>query len=135
MENFGELKQLLSQASVSGDINGINAALKMYAEFFAGLPFNPQFEEKPDSPYLLMLRSVNSVPDKPRILLVGHIDTIFAPDKIEVREDGDKLYGSGTQDMKGGLIVILEALRSINSENLLTNIDVMVNPQEELGAR
>lgn len=46
--------------------------------------------------------------------LVGHLDTVFAPGSFEdVRVDGPLLRGPGVLDMKGGLVVALEALRAV----------------------
>ncbi len=51
------------------------------------------------------------------ILLLGHFDTVYARgtlDDMPVRRRGNKLYGPGVVDMKGGLLVgcvALEALR------------------------
>ena len=51
----------------------------------------------------------------PALMLIGHIDTVKAAggwltDPFEPVEDGDRTYGLGAMDMKGGLSAILEAL-------------------------
>lgn len=53
------------------------------------------------------------------VLLLGHFDTVYARgtlDGMPVRRRGDKLYGPGVVDMKGGLLIgcaAVEALRSL----------------------
>ena len=48
------------------------------------------------------------------VALVGHHDTVFAPGSFEeVRVDGELLRGPGVLDMKGGLVVALEAMRAV----------------------
>lgn len=43
-------------------------------------------------------------PEKFRLLLNGHVDVVVAPEKLfEPRLEGDKLYGRGAMDMKGGV--------------------------------
>lgn len=54
------------------------------------------------------------------LLLLGHFDTVYARGTLEgmpVRRRGNKLYGPGVVDMKGGLLlgcVAVEALRSLD---------------------
>lgn len=133
--DYPELVELLNVSSVSSDIAGINKALEVYVGFFSGLPVSFEYFDKNDSPRMLLIKSRQIEDDSPRILLVGHIDTILPAEKIKVRTEGNKLFGSGTQDMKGGLIVILNALRALHKKLQLKNIDILVNPNEELGAR
>jgi len=70
-----------------------------------------------------------------RVLMLGHLDTVFEPDspvqKWERR--GDRVSGPGVGDMKGGNIVILEALRALHREGALDNttISVMFTGDEE----
>ena len=49
-----------------------------------------------------------------KLLLLGHLDTVFPPDKFEnYSEDMEWIYGPGVCDMKGGNIVALQALREL----------------------
>lgn len=49
------------------------------------------------------------------IMLVGHIDTVFPPGSFEgFRREGEIARGPGVLDMKGGIVVMLEALRAIS---------------------
>lgn len=71
-----------------------------------------------------------------RLLLLGHLDTVFPPDKFEgFRDDSDWVYGAGVCDMKGGNIVLLEALRELKNENIeIKNIDILFVSDEETGS-
>ena len=51
-----------------------------------------------------------------RLLLLGHLDTVVAHDghrPLRREEGGEKLRGSGTIDMKGGVVLALEVLRAL----------------------
>ena len=50
--------------------------------------------------------------------LTGHLDTVHLP-FVPPREDGEKLYGSGSSDMKGGVAINVEALRVLRDHGLL----------------
>ncbi|HLX78033.1 MAG TPA: M20/M25/M40 family metallo-hydrolase, partial [Acidimicrobiales bacterium] len=46
-----------------------------------------------------------------RVVLAGHLDTVPAAGNEHARIDGDRLYGLGSADMKGGVAVELELAR------------------------
>ncbi len=46
-----------------------------------------------------------------RILLLGHIDTVLQGEHF--RREGNKAFGNGSSDMKGGDVVLLYALRAL----------------------
>lgn len=71
-----------------------------------------------------------------RVLLIGHMDTVFEADspfqKFERTGDG-KATGPGSSDMKGGLVIMLGALKALNDNHDLdnTNITVFLTGDEE----
>src|SRR4051812_22924050 len=57
--------------------------------------------------------------------IVGHLDTVFPPGTFEgFRRDGPLARGPGVLDMKGGLVVAIEALRALAAANLLDRVKV-----------
>ena len=76
----------------------------------------------------------------PRILLIGHLDTVFEPDspfqKFQ-RLSATAARGPGTTDMKGGNVVMLQALKALNSAGILKsmNIVVVITGDEEAAGR
>nr|HAT8713070.1 hydrolase [Legionella jordanis] len=74
-----------------------------------------------------------------RVLLVGHMDTVFAADHPFQKTryiNEHQINGPGVTDMKGGLIVMLHALKAfehMESKNRL-GWDVIINADEELGS-
>ncbi|HWA93768.1 MAG TPA: M20/M25/M40 family metallo-hydrolase [Terracidiphilus sp.] len=74
-----------------------------------------------------------------KLLLIGHMDTVFEPSspfqKYEVvpGTDGKVATGPGISDMKGGLVVMLAALRAMKSAGALdqTEIRIVLSGDEE----
>ena len=58
----------------------------------------------------------------PKIALFGHMDTVLpkveTEKPFEPREDGDKLFGLGSVDMKSGLAIMLKLMSEIQSDEL-----------------
>jgi glutamate carboxypeptidase len=63
-----------------------------------------------------------------RILLIGHLDTVFEPDSAFQRftRDGNRATGPGIGDDKGGVIVIIAALRAMHAAGTLRDADIRV---------
>jgi len=63
-----------------------------------------------------------------RILLIGHLDTVFEPDSPFQgwKRDGDVVEGPGVGDMKGGDLVIVAALRAMHAAGTLKTADITV---------
>lgn len=81
-------------------------------------------------------------PERARhFLLLGHFDTVFEPDspfqnwRIDPSAP-ERATGPGASDMKGGLVVLLEALRALRESGDLARADVTVllNADEEIGS-
>ena len=75
----------------------------------------------------------------PTQLLVGHYDTVWPLDTIRempVRLEGGRLRGPGVYDMKGGLVLILYALRALEQLGLEPSVTplVLMNSDEEIGS-
>ncbi len=74
-----------------------------------------------------------------RILLTGHMDTVFPVDHpfqtLEHRPDGT-INGPGVADMKSGLALMLAALTALEDSPLASRIgyDVLINSDEETGS-
>lgn len=76
---------------------------------------------------------------KRRVLLSGHMDTVYGvnhPFQTLTYINDNQLNGPGVADMKGGLLVILHALISVEESNASKNLgwDVLINADEEIGS-
>ncbi|MFO0551024.1 MAG: M20 family metallopeptidase [Polyangiaceae bacterium] len=71
------------------------------------------------------------------VVLVGHIDTVFPPGSFEgFRRDGALVRGPGVLDMKGGIVIMLEALRALSAVDSLDNVQarIVLVGDEEVGS-
>jgi len=70
-----------------------------------------------------------------RLLLIAHLDTVFEPDSPFQRWqlEGDRAHGPGAGDDKGGIAVIVAALRAMKAAGTLkrANITVFLTGDEE----
>ncbi|QBF32677.1 carboxypeptidase [Thalassococcus sp. S3] len=75
---------------------------------------------------------------QPGILIAGHMDTVHPVGTLDVlpfRRDGDRCYGPGIMDMKGGNYLSVEAVRKLIHAGLQTPLPVTIlfTPDEEVG--
>ncbi|WP_375283159.1 hydrolase [Marinicauda pacifica] len=83
---------------------------------------------------------ISQRPDAPiRIVLTGHLDTVF-PEDAGFQDwtlwDEDTINGPGVADMKGGLLVMLHALLGLERSPWRDQVgyDVLISPDEEIGS-
>ncbi|MBU8911843.1 MAG: M20 family metallopeptidase, partial [Desulfobacterales bacterium] len=73
------------------------------------------------------------------IMFLGHMDTVFPTGEVEKRPfsiKGNKAFGPGVCDMKGGLLVVLHVLETLKHEGILDSLSICVafNGDEETGS-
>jgi glutamate carboxypeptidase len=75
--------------------------------------------------------------DGTRILLIGHMDTVFAEGTAEARpfrvKDG-RAHGPGVTDMKAGLLAGMHALAALREQGGRPSVTYVCNPDEEIGS-
>jgi glutamate carboxypeptidase len=86
---------------------------------------------------MLIVRSDET--DRPGILILSHIDTVHPlgtlAGALPFRRDGDKLYGPGIYDMKGGAYLALSAFRSVvQARAAKLPLTFVFTPDEEVGS-
>jgi glutamate carboxypeptidase len=76
----------------------------------------------------------------PGILVLGHLDTVHLvgtlATSLAVRRDGDRLFGPGVLDMKGGMYLAVHAIGKVLARRERLNIPVtfLFIPDEEIGS-
>lgn len=85
----------------------------------------------------LRFRKYSTAPIK--VMFTGHMDTVFAKEhgfqNWTLRDDGT-INGPGVADMKGGIVVMLHALKALERSPWAGQIgwEVLINPDEEIGS-
>lgn len=127
-----ELEALVGVSSPSGDAAGAEEALAVCA---ALLPSQARIERPPcstdgNAPDLVARLSGHG---RPRLVLVGHVDTVIGHEAhVPLRREGERLYGAGTADMKGGVVLALGLLRALAaSPQLFGELALLLVTDEE----
>lgn len=124
---------LVAINSGTENLEGLQAVRQKLIPEFEKLGFKTQILDAGEGHKVLAFRFPKS---KPQLALVGHIDTVFgkeSPFQKPVLE-GEWLHGPGAQDMKGGLVLMLDTLKQIKDPKRLKQIVVLLNDDEETGS-
>jgi glutamate carboxypeptidase len=126
------LAQTVDAPSATENLDGVRKAGAIYARELAALGFETRWLELPAE----MKRAGHLLAERrgkrgKRLLLIGHLDTVLQGEGF--RREGSRAYGSGSSDMKGGNLVIVEALRALHAHGQLddTTITVFLTGDEE----
>jgi glutamate carboxypeptidase len=149
------LAQVEAWASVNsgtGNLEGLEAMAGLLADAYSALPGELELEEAASVEAVDPDGSKRSIcygrnlhltvrPEAPvQLLLTGHMDTVFAKDHafqaLTWLEPGRVLGGPGVADMKGGIAVMLAALKAVeaNSGRDAFGYEVVINSDEETGS-
>jgi glutamate carboxypeptidase len=112
------LERLTNQNSGTRNMAGNRAVMDMLRPEFEALGFAVDYiaQDAVERGGHLFARH-DGDPDRTRILLIAHTDTVFEADsdfQTFVR-DGDRATGPGVYDDKGGIVIILAALRAMHA--------------------
>jgi glutamate carboxypeptidase len=122
----------------SGTMNpdGVRQVGQLFRAEFEALGFRTRWIELPPemrrAGHLLAVREGGK---GKRLLLLGHLDTVFEPGTAVPmwQREGERIRGQGVSDMKGGDVIVIEALRALQRAGVLenTNIAVLFTGDEE----
>lgn len=132
-EMLGLLERVVRQNSYTANKAGGDAVGAMFAEEARRLGLAVTTQESAR----FANHQVFSTPDVGPgfVTFVGHVDTVFPEGSFEVFErNGDVLRGPGTLDMKGGIVVMLEALGALLRLGAKPNVKVLLVGDEEVGS-
>jgi glutamate carboxypeptidase len=123
----------------SGTLNpeGVRAVGDIYRAELDGLGFKTRWIDMPPAMKRaghLAATLEGGGPGK-RVLLLGHLDTVFEKaSSVPLWErQGERVRGQGVNDMKGGDVIMIEALRALKSVGALdrANVEILFTGDEE----
>jgi len=135
MQYLSDLKTVIDINSYTKNSEGVNRVGEVFDKWFEELGLSTTIYKRQDIGHHRHYISPHT-PNSKKLLLLGHIDTVFPEGKFENFSEDDKwVYGPGVCDMKGGNIVALEALRELKNKNIeIKNIDILLVSDEETGS-
>ena len=135
------LRQMVGINSWTLNPEGVNRLARFTADYFAPLGFTPEFVPSVNAAFgnhLVLTRRGHS---SRSLALISHLDTVFPPEE-EKRNDfrwsveGDRIFGPGTQDIKGGTAMMWLVLKTIQAHAPMVYEAVtwklMLNSSEEM---
>jgi glutamate carboxypeptidase len=141
---LADLERLVNIDCGSYTPAGVDEIGQFVADFLAAA--NATVERRPDPAGRLGATVIGTwtgergTPGGPRLLLIGHMDTVFDPGTAAARPfaiDADGIAkGPGVTDMKSGLLAGLYALRALAAFGPLPfeRVTFVANPDEEIGS-
>ncbi|HTF19754.1 MAG TPA: M20/M25/M40 family metallo-hydrolase [Chryseolinea sp.] len=128
-ESIRFLETTVNINSGTYNVEGVRRVGALYQKFLDDLGFTTKWVNMPAEMQRAghLIGEIKGKKGK-RLLLIGHIDTVFEPGSpFQKWERKDSLAsGPGTNDMKGGNMVMLYALKALHDGGLLKDRQVIV---------
>jgi glutamate carboxypeptidase len=127
--SIGLLERLVNQNSGSLNLDGVEKVGQMLRPELESLGFAVRWiplRQTGRAGHIVATHKGNG--KGKRMLLIGHLDTVFEPSspfQTFVRK-GDKGTGPGAGDDKGGMVVMLAALRAMQAAGTLNSADIEI---------
>ena len=133
------LEKLVNQNSGSLNLDGVEKVGAMMRSELEPLGFTVTWKPMRDTGRAGHLIAMHDgKPGGKRLLLIAHLDTVFEPDSPFQRFErmGDKAKGPGVGDDKGGMVVVVAALRAMHKAGTLKDANIefhMTGDEEDTG--
>ena len=130
------LERWVNQNSGSHNLAGVEAVGRMVRAELEPLGFQVRWIPLPQTGRAgHLVATLKGRPGRKRLLLIGHLDTVFEVDSPFQRweRQGDQGKGPGAADDKGGDAVMIAALRAMHAAGTLrgANIEIVLTGDEE----
>jgi glutamate carboxypeptidase len=136
-----DLRQLVDIDCGSYTPSGVDQVGHWVAGFLSGLGADVDVRADPEGRYgNTVVGTFDGAADGPRVVLIGHMDTVFDPGTAAARPfriEGGIAHGPGVTDMKSGLLAGLYAIKAIIAEVgglPFGRVTFIANPDEEVGS-
>ena len=140
-ESQALLEKVVNINSGTMNLPGVKKVGDIFAEELQQLGFASQWVEGAafNRAGHLFAKRHSSQANAPKILMIGHLDTVFAKDSLiqkYIKVDEHFIKGPGIIDMKGGDVIIVYALKALKTMGLLDKLSievVMMGDEEKRG--
>lgn len=129
-ESIGFLEKVVNINSGTLNSEGVKEVGAIFSKAFTDIGFTSRWIDMPSEMDRAghLFASIQGTKGK-RLLLIGHLDTVFEEDsefqKFEKVNDS-VAKGPGANDMKGGNVVVLYALKALNDAGMLNDAQITV---------
>jgi glutamate carboxypeptidase len=133
---LAELREFVEVSSPSHLRAGVEQLQNRMRDELSDLGFDCRMLPHPEDKFAPFLLAEIKGRSADFVTLICHTDTVLPSDGFRLNEDGSVAYGSGVIDNKGGLVVMLSALRRYLKSNpeFKYGLRVMCSPNEEVGS-
>jgi glutamate carboxypeptidase len=124
------LEKVTNMNSGTFNLRGVQAVGKEFIQAFDAINFNTRWVEMPAEMNRAghLFAEISGNKGK-RLLMIGHLDTVFETDspfqKFE-RINDSIAHAPGGNDMKGGDVIVLYALKALHENGLLDDVQIIV---------
>lgn len=126
---INDLRNWVNINSGTNNIAGVHRVGNILQKQFKRLGFTTRWVEMPKALHRAgTLIAERKGSNGKKLLLIGHLDTVFPPEKAFKHFEQKKMLakGPGVLDDKGGVAVILYALKALSAMNALQNVSITV---------
>jgi len=129
-ESIDFLEKVVNINSGSLNLEGVKAVGAAFRTEFDAIGFKTRWIDMPEEMNRAghLFASIEGTKGK-RLILIGHLDTVFeknSPFQAFEQINDSMAYGPGANDMKGGDVVVLYALKALSNLNLLNKSTITV---------
>jgi len=128
-ESIAFLEKVVNMNSGTLNLEGVKKVGAVFQEAFKAIGFNTRWIEMPEEMNRAghLFASIKGNKGK-KLLLIGHLDTVFEENSpFQNFERMDSIaFGPGANDMKGGDVIALYALKALYELNLLDKASITV---------
>ena len=132
-EAISFLEKVVNINSGTLNLKGVQEVGAVFSDAFSSIGMQPRWIPMPDSlnraGHLFVETPMVKKPTGKKLLLIGHLDTVFeenSPFQTFKRINDSIAHAPGGNDMKGGDVIILYALKALSEKGLLKNTQVIV---------
>ena len=127
-EQVRYLQRVVDIPSATLDLAGVRRVGAVFRASFDSLGFTTHWVEMPQSVGRAghLVAEHAGKPGTARMLLIGHLDTVVEPDGPSFVSQDSMARGVGSGDMKGGDVIILYALKALQSAGALKDLNITI---------